>query len=214
MYSTVFTKKYESPYISIEEIRRYAGIDKLDGSLDAIIIDCLSELQGKLNYNVCYRYTRVEIIDSVVDLGFMKAKSESLAKNLKGCDQAVIFAAGIGLGIDRLISRYSGIDTSRALVLQAIGAERVESLCDIFCRDLKIELQKEKSATRPRFSVGYGDLSLEFQKDIFAFLSPNKYIGLSLNDSLMMSPSKSVTAIVGIFKEYPIFCRVRLNGEK
>lgn len=51
---------------------------------------------------------------------------------------------------------------------------------------------------RPRFSPGYGDLPLSAQREIFAVLDCGKRIGLMLNDSLLMSPSKSVTAFVGI----------------
>ena len=49
-----------------------------------------------------------------------------------------------------------------------------------------------------RFSAGYGDVPLELQRDIFALLDCPRRIGLTLNESLLMSPSKSVTAIVGI----------------
>lgn len=52
--------------------------------------------------------------------------------------------------------------------------------------------------TRPRFSPGYGDLPINMQKDIFAALDCPRKIGLSLNESLLMSPSKSVTAIIGV----------------
>ena len=50
----------------------------------------------------------------------------------------------------------------------------------------------------PRFSPGYGDFPLEAQKDIFRTLDCSRKIGLTLNESLLMSPSKSVTAIVGL----------------
>ncbi len=56
----------------------------------------------------------------------------------------------------------------------------------------------DHTGQRPRFSPGYGDLTLLAQKDIFAVLDCGKRIGLTLNDSLLMSPSKSVTAFVGI----------------
>ena len=42
---------------------------------------------------------------------------------------------------------------------------------------------------------------LEVQKEIFQVLNCNKHIGASLNSSLLMSPSKSVTAFIGIAKE-------------
>ena len=50
---------------------------------------------------------------------------------------------------------------------------------------------------KPRFSPGYGDLSLEVQKEIFSLLDCPRKIGVSLGDSLLMTPSKSVTAIIG-----------------
>ena len=51
---------------------------------------------------------------------------------------------------------------------------------------------------KPRFSPGYGDVPLEIQKDIVMLLDCAKRIGVSLNDSLLMSPSKSVTAFIGL----------------
>ena len=51
---------------------------------------------------------------------------------------------------------------------------------------------------RPRFSAGYGDFELSAQTEIFHALDCQRKIGLTLNDSLLMSPSKSVTAIIGI----------------
>ena len=44
----------------------------------------------------------------------------------------------------------------------------------------------------------YGDLPLDFQKDVFRILDTPKAIGLTLTDALLMMPSKSVTAIIGI----------------
>ena len=83
------------------------------------------------------------------------------------------------------------------MIYQALGSERVEALCDAFCEDMLAELKKE---LRPRFSPGYGDLSINLQKQIFACLTPQK-IGVELSDNCFMTPSKSVTAIIGIKKE-------------
>ena len=80
-------------------------------------------------------------------------------------------------------------------MLQAIGAERLESFCDIFCRDISCEYNEK---LRPRVSPGYGDIPLSMQKEIFSALDCSRKIGLSLNASLLMTPTKSVTAIVGI----------------
>ena len=63
---------------------------------------------------------------------------------------------------------------------------------------MTLEQRKLGLHTRARFSPGYGDLKLSSQKDIFRVLDCSRKIGLSLNDSLLMSPSKSVTAIIGV----------------
>ena len=49
-----------------------------------------------------------------------------------------------------------------------------------------------------RFSPGYGDLPLDVQRPLFAALDVPRKIGVSLTDSLLMAPSKSVSAIIGI----------------
>ena len=134
----------------------------------------------------------------MLDLGFMKTDSKSLLKNLDGCDEIVLFGATIGIEFDRLMQRYIHLSPAKAFILQGIGAERIESLCDAFCEEMKTDAEKRGKFTRPRFSAGYGDFTLDAQKDIFSVLDCARKIGLTLTDSLIMSPSKSVTAIVGI----------------
>ena len=83
-------------------------------------------------------------------------------------------------------------------MLQAIGAERIESLCNIFNTELATKMNSQDKKLAPRFSPGYGDLPLEIQSDIFRVLNCSTKIGLTLNKSLLMTPTKSVTAIIGI----------------
>ena len=191
----VITKTYTQPAICEKEILRYAGCKgATDESLQFLLNECLKEVLPKLSYKICYITLPLELAGATCDFGCMKVKSQDLAKNLKDCEKVVLFAATVGVEIDRLIKKYGAISPAKAVLLQAIGAERIESLCDTFCE----EIRKEGKNLCPRFSAGYGDLPLETQKDIFQILNCNKNIGLSLNDSLMMSPSKSVTAFIGI----------------
>ena len=111
---------------------------------------------------------------------------------------AVLFGATVGLELDRLIARHSRLQPVKALTFQAIGAERVEALCDAFCADIRRQVQEQGCCTKMRFSPGYGDVPLTLQRDIFRVLDCARQIGLTLNGSLLMTPSKSVTAIVGI----------------
>ena len=197
----VVAKIYKEPPVCEKEILRYAGCKATglpeEAQMNQLLHECLEEVLPKLTYKVCYMETPLVLEETVCDFACLKVESKDLAKNLQGCEKAVLFAATIGVEIDRLIAKFGRISPAKAVMIQAIGAERIESLCDIFCA----ELEEEAGSLRPRFSPGYGDLALETQKDIFRVLNCNKHIGLSLNDSMLMSPSKSVTAFVGISKD-------------
>lgn len=195
MNTVTLTKTYAEPAFSEKEILRYAGCREADESVLSLMASCIREARNTLSYQVCYRDLPVLVDRDCCDFGLFHVRSKHLAHNLQGCQQAVLFAATVGLQLDRLIAKYGRLSPSKALMFQAIGAERIEALCNAFCA----ELAREKNGSlRPRFSPGYGDLPLSLQKQLFSVLECEKRIGLFLNDSLLMSPSKSVTAIVGI----------------
>lgn len=194
-------KTYIPPAPDRSEVLRYTGTRVPSAEVDALLTDCLAELAGRLAFRVVYCTLPVRRIEEgELDLDFAKTSSRALSANLSGCDSAILFAATLGEGIDRLIARYAVLAPAKALLLQAIGAERVEALCDCFIADMAAIAAAEGGVLRPRFSPGYGDLPLDLQKQVFARLDCARRIGLCLNDSLLMSPSKSVTALVGIQK--------------
>ena len=191
----ILTKTYKALPFATKEILRYAGCKTADDGIAALLDTCLKEVQDKLVYKVCYRELPIFLNDNICDFGVFSVHSQNLAANLKDAKKVVLFAATVGIEIDRLIARYSRISPSKALMFQAIGAEGIESLCNTFCKDLARQMGVGLS---PRFSPGYGDLPLDTQKNIFSVLDCPKQIGLSLNNSLLISPSKSVTAFTGI----------------
>lgn len=197
--STVFYKELLAPPIDRREILRYMGCRESTPQIEALIEHSLSLCLDKLSYKVCFAEYDIYVDGAHCDLGFAVTESEDLAKCLGACPKVLVFAATVSLELDRLILRYGKTEPSVSLCLQAIGAERIEALCSAFCKEKKDEYAKTGKSLRPRFSAGYGDLSLDLQKDIFNALGCDRRIGLTLNDSLIMSPSKSVTAIIGIY---------------
>lgn len=195
--NTVLIKSFDEPQFNTREIIRYMGGGN-DESVLSLVRECTKECKNLLSYNVCYSVFPIKVLEGGVSFPFADLKSKGLAKNLRCCSEAVVFAATVGIGLDRLISKYGVLSVSKSLAFQAIGAERIESLCDNFCDFIKNEYLGRKMFTRPRFSPGYGDLSIETQREIFRVLDCSRKIGLSLNESMLMSPSKSVTAIIGL----------------
>jgi cobalamin-dependent methionine synthase I len=73
----------------------------------------------------------------------------------------------------------------------------IEELVDLVNDEIKKIAEKQGLKTRPRYSPGFGDVPLEIQKDFFRLL-PCTRIGLTLMDTLIMAPEKSVTAFCGL----------------
>lgn len=193
--SVILCKNFKEPPVERKEVLRYAGCRAAEPEVAALLNACLKETLPKLSYRVCYREFEIEITENCCHFGPFQLVSKQLAKNLEGCRKAVIFAATVGIELDRLIAKYGRILPSKGLMLQALGAERIESLCNVFCAELE---KAYNMPVRPRFSPGYGDLPLQSQAQLFTQLDCERKIGLTLNSSLLMSPSKSVTAIVGV----------------
>ena len=198
MENVVYVRSLVSPPLRRKEILRYAGVGKEDGAVSSLLEECYEEIVDKLTYKVCYRTFPITDTADGLSLGFMTVKSQTAKRALAGCHTLVLFAATLGGAIDRLIARYGVTAPSRALMLQAIGTERIEGLCDAFMSEMAEHMAKEGNTIRPRISAGYGDLPLAAQKNIFSVLDCPRNIGLSLTDSLLMSPTKSVTALFGI----------------
>ena len=186
---------FSAPPIDEKEVFRYARGKKTEATA-ALFEECVADAQKVLTYKVVYseypvRFFEESADNGLIDLCFTKVYSKDLYKNLVGCKKTVLFAATVGVGMDRLILSC-GASPSKALLAEALGSERAEALAEEFNERIK-----EKYLTAPRFSPGYGDLALGVQKAVFDALDC-KRIGLYLNDSLIMSPSKSITAIIGI----------------
>ncbi len=195
MIGTVISRSFENLPFCEKEILRYAGVKCADESTLSLMRQCIEEAKEVFDYRVCYGIFSLEQKNGICDFGSFRFASRDLSKALEGCHSAVLFAATLGVETDRLLAKYGRISPSRALMLGAVGTAQAEELCDVFCR----ELQQEKGFhLTPRFSPGYGDLPLAAQRDLFFVLDCPRRIGLTLSDSFLMSPSKSVTAIAGI----------------
>ena len=185
---------FDAPAFDRREILRYTR-SKSDENLEQLLEECIEKSRGVLNYNVGFCQLNFTINGDLCDFGAFSIRSRSLSENLFCAKKVYLFVASIGHGIDRLIAKYSRTSPLLALLFNAIGTERVEALSDSFVSWLE---EKNSMQALQRFSAGYGDLPLELQKEIFELLKPERQIGVFLSDSFIMSPSKSVTAFVGL----------------
>ncbi|MDE6867996.1 MAG: Vitamin B12 dependent methionine synthase activation subunit [Clostridia bacterium] len=179
-----------------KETLRYLGYYgvKEDSVISGVIDECEKLILPALRPAACYAAYEISREEGVLDLGFARTASKALYKNLEGCKKIALFAATVGAEVDRLIIKYEKLSPARAAVLQAMGAAAAECWCD----DVNKKITEEFGETKPRFSCGYGDLPIELQRDIFTALNVTKNLGITLSENCFMTPTKSVTAIVGI----------------
>jgi len=185
--------------ISENEVLRYLGYRgyEADGRVSALIKELSVVFAENTAPKSVYGIWDCSVDSSTVALDGMTINSENLARHLAGSSSIALLAATLGTEADSLIRRYSVQDMEKAVIAQAVCAVLIEAYCD----KIEIEIAQKngpgglKGTTR--FSPGYGDFDISCQKDIVKLLNCDRRIGLTLTGGYMLTPSKSVTAVIG-----------------
>ena len=154
------------PQITEEEIKqsevlRYLGYrgQRADEAITEQIRECIHEMLRVIQPRCVYRRFPLTFLEEdTMEAGGLVLKSRNLSTNLRGCREVIYFAATLGNGVDRLMTRFGRLNITKAAILQAVGAAAMEAYCDQCQRSLEEDLQAEHLYLRPRFSPGYGDL--------------------------------------------------------
>ena len=181
------------------EIYRYLRIPPhapADAELEALIDGCIEEAMAAMRPQSVYRIYPILREKDTMQIGSLTLTSQLASRALASYEHAAVFALTLGAEPDRLIRRYTALGVSRAAVMQAVLAELTEMECDNLMA--RITEENPDATLGRRFSPGYGDLPLEAQRILFPMLDVSRRIGITLTDSLLMIPSKSVTALVGV----------------
>ena len=161
--------------------------------LDLVYLKLRNEVQARSV--ICKFGCRVLEDGVLLDCG-VRLESKALAKHLQGCEELLLLAATLGSKVDIAIRRLTLGSVTEGAAAQAVAASVIEGYCDEVQAAYATDLHQ-----KPRFSPGYGDWSLEEQKKLFRLLDCSKQIGLTLTEGLMMVPTKSVTAVIGLTRE-------------
>lgn len=190
--------------ISKSEAARYMGVKgQPDSAVNAILEKYEPIVRERLRPNYVYRETDIEFTNNGVMLSVMENAlgGEDIGKHLKGCNKAVIFAATVSAEADKLIRQTAVTDMAESLAVDCLCSAAIEQVCN------KAEEEIFRDIDAPyrtwRFSPGYGDLPISSQRDFLTALNAQRRIGLTVTDSFLLIPSKSVTAIIGISDNPP-----------
>ena len=183
-----------------KEVRRYSRAEKIEQSLiDSAISDAIIYANPHGIFNIFdYDYKSSNII---FDNKNIFLRGSSIKKHLDLCEKVSILAVTIGEDIENEISNASAKGNyTHALLLDAAATEAVEESADLLEKIIEREANREGFFLTSRFSPGYGDFPLTMQEEILE-LAMGRKIGISLTSSLMLTPRKSITAIIGFKRE-------------
>ena len=189
----------------IKEALRYLGYGThgAEESTLKMVRECFDELKRRAKERIVYRVFDLHMDEAgLIEIGNMRIESRSLSKNLKGCEKVILLGATLGIEVDILMKRYSCTDMARTVVMQACAAAYLEEYLDERQEVIAQEMKEEGYCLRPRFSPGYGDFSILHQRDLLAMTDTARRIGLTMTEGSMLTPTKSVTALIGLSKEY------------
>jgi 5-methyltetrahydrofolate--homocysteine methyltransferase len=126
---------------------------------------------------------------------------KAIMKLFENSGRCVLMAVTVGLAVDRLILKTQAFSMAEAVMIDAAASAAAEYVCNAAQR----EIERSFRLTR-RYSCGYGDLPLSCQKDMLAALDASRRIGVTVGSGGIMSPVKSVTAVMGIIEDgEPLF---------
>ena len=176
--------------VTMKEVCAYMrmGGRRPDGALAERVEALVSDVRGVLRPAHVWRRVGIEDVP---------CPSSTLLRHLAGCVSAFLVCGTLGAGVDALQRRLSAVSGADALIGQAIGAAFMERWMDETESRIQAELAPGEEMVR-RYSPGYGDWPLEAQRGLLAALDTPRAIGVSLTDSMLMVPSKSVSAVIGV----------------
>jgi len=186
-----------------KEVLRYLGCrsvqadERIVSQIALVVKEAAADINAKNIFGIWDCQTGTD----TVTLGEINIKSRDLARHLRGCSHAVLLAATLGTGADTLLRRYSAMDMEKALIAQSVCTAMIEHYCGAVVCEASHSPGLDGLYPTERFSPGYGDFDISWQKDMLKLLNCEKNIALTLTDGYMLIPSKSVTAVVGFSKE-------------
>lgn len=191
------------------DVLRHLGADAAaDASLRLIVDEVARALEAALQPAFVYRVFDLEQrSEGVLLRGAELLLPGTMAQTmLEGCSRAALLACTAGSRFDAMLLSEQARDMARAVILDACGGALVEAGCDEAERQIAARLPE--CFLTDRFSPGYGDLPLSLQRDICAVLDCRRRLGIHVTDSCLLTPMKSVTAVIGI-AESPRMARIR-----
>ena len=191
--------------IDIRQAARYFGArGEADSATLALLERCAAPLLAAATPRAVWLEADVE---SPAQVGILRG--EDIFRHLEGCREALLLAVTLGPGADSQIRRAGVGDIAAGVAADGLGSARAEQAADAAEAGLQRWGGGQDRYLRGRFSPGYGDWPIGVQPLVAAALDTARRAGLCVTENDLMTPRKSVTALLGL-SDHPV--KGRLAG--
>lgn len=187
-------KFLREPHVRRTEMLRYArcgdgvGVEKEAEQAQRLVDDLIRPAAAAVVFDIKRDGEKLFVADTELE-------GKSIKKLLAPCNKCVVMAITVGFELDMKIAALGSASPALSLLADAAASSAVEDACDACCESIESELGVKLT---PRFSPGYGDLSMNIQPALLTLTNARRDLGLTVGSGCMLSPIKSVTAIAGI----------------
>ncbi len=189
-------------HLNEEEVLRYLGYQNtgVTDRISKLLKRCEQETLQIVSPKYIYKEFPVMHTEEGVVVGQtgLILTGKDIKAHLKNCDSLFLMGVTAGIALDRSIRKYMVTEPDVGIVMDSCGIAVVEQIADLTEKEIENKVHERGMELTWRYSPGYGDLPIECQKKLVQVLDLPRKIGVSLNDSCLMMPSKSVTAILGV----------------
>jgi len=201
-----FQYRFEELSVTSAEVEELMGFEnrKVPEPFPELIQNGLEQAPDFTQIKGGYKIFELAVIDTenqtiqIEDLIFSPAKV--VTTQLKNASAAALFICTAGTKISAHSQQVAAEgDTLLSYVFDVIGSLTVDKAMDKIEDNLKREMSATGLNISDRFSPGYCDWSVADQQKLFALLPP-QFCGITLTESSLMNPIKSVSGIIGIGK--------------
>lgn len=194
MIGEIIYRPLPTDELILGELEVAARLKTRRGYTDEAIESCKKRLLGTADCR--FAAVRAEVSypgENLIDLGFGEFFSRDLYNNLSGAKEAYIFAVTTGISVDRLLAALYHTSPAEHFITDALSSALAEAAAD-----KADEILRRGLDCRQRYSPGYGDLPLTLQPKVLEAVNAGRLLGITLSKALLMTPRKSITAIMGI----------------
>lgn len=182
------------------EVLRYLGHrgqeigPELDEQIDRISQMCLADAEPRY-------YFEVFPVEPGPEINGVRLLGEDIKKHLAGASYCAVMAATLGFGVERAMLRLGRGSTVSEVIYNAACTALVEAVADECEAKIRAYAADRGLVTSYRYSPGYGDFPLDQQTQVLGLISAGTRLGITLTDSMLMLPRKSVSALIGLYPE-------------